>query len=245
MNSYSEDLREKIVAAVGGGSSKSQTARTFGVSLSSVKRYVNKAKRGESLTPKKSPGSLPKLDEKATKLLEDDLQERPFASLQDRCEYIAGVGTRSRRDEVQHLCVLSEHARDHVPQILQEVETVRNLYGRGNHSSGCFGVLRRTRRRGPCSLPQLPDAPRATGRRYPRCGPVRCLPARDARDPPRLCHSGFPGGKGSRPRSGSSVSGDRRVASNGCGSAGYPRRPRPGSETYFSIRLECQSRPKL
>ena len=88
MNSYSEDLREKIVAAVGGGSSKSQTARTFGVSLSSVKRYVNKAKRGESLTPKKSPGSLPKLDEKATKLLEDDLQERPFASLQDRCEYI-------------------------------------------------------------------------------------------------------------------------------------------------------------
>jgi transposase len=58
------------------------------VSLSSVKRYVNKAQRGESLTPKKSPGSAPKLDEKARKLLEDDLQERPFASLRDRCEYI-------------------------------------------------------------------------------------------------------------------------------------------------------------
>src|ERR671929_1632162 len=91
MNGYSEDLREKIVASVGRGIPKSQAARTFGVSLSSVKRYVNKADRGESLAPKKSPGSAPKLDEKANKLLEDDLKERPFASLQDRCDYIETV----------------------------------------------------------------------------------------------------------------------------------------------------------
>ena len=43
MNGYSEDLREKIVAAVGHGISKSQVARTFGVCLSSLKRYVKKA----------------------------------------------------------------------------------------------------------------------------------------------------------------------------------------------------------
>jgi transposase len=88
MNGYSQDLREKIVAAVGRGISKSQAARTFGVSLSSVKRYVKKADHAEPLAPKKSPGSAPKLDEKATKLLQDDLEERPFASLQDRCDYI-------------------------------------------------------------------------------------------------------------------------------------------------------------
>jgi transposase len=76
MNGYSEDLREKIVAAVGGGISKSQAARTFGLSLSSVKRYVKKADHGEPLAPKKSPGSAPKLDEKATKLLEADLKHR-------------------------------------------------------------------------------------------------------------------------------------------------------------------------
>ena len=68
--------------------SKAQAARTFSVSLSSVKRYVNKAQRGESLAPKKRPGSTPKLDEKVRKLLEDDLQERPYLTLQDRCEYI-------------------------------------------------------------------------------------------------------------------------------------------------------------
>src|SRR3712207_5552586 len=68
--------------------SKAQAARIFSVSLSSVKRYVDKAQRGESLVPKKRPGSAPKPDEKATKLLEDDLQERPYLTLQDRCEYI-------------------------------------------------------------------------------------------------------------------------------------------------------------
>src|SRR5215216_7406942 len=91
MNGYSEDLRRKIVSAVERGISKTQVARTFDVSLSSVKRYVNKAGRGESLVPKKSPGPAPKLDEKANKLLEDDLVERPFASLQDRCDYMETV----------------------------------------------------------------------------------------------------------------------------------------------------------
>ena len=68
--------------------SKAQPARTFCVSLSSVKRYVNKADRGESLAPKKRPGSAPKLDEKAMKLLEEDIRERPFASLQERRDYV-------------------------------------------------------------------------------------------------------------------------------------------------------------
>ena len=85
------DLRRRIVSAVGGGMSKAQAARTFSVSLSSVKRYVNKAERGEPLAPKKRPGSLPKLDEKARKLLEDDLRERPFVTLRNRCEYIEAV----------------------------------------------------------------------------------------------------------------------------------------------------------
>ena len=72
--------------------SKARAARTFCVSLSSsVKRYVNKADRGEPLAPKKRPGSAPKLDEKARKLLEDDLRERPYLTLRDRRDYIEAI----------------------------------------------------------------------------------------------------------------------------------------------------------
>jgi transposase len=46
MKAYSEDLRRKIVQAVGGGMGKSEVARTLGVSLSSIKRYVGMHTRG-------------------------------------------------------------------------------------------------------------------------------------------------------------------------------------------------------
>ena len=92
MTGYSEDLRKKLVQAVERGMSKAQAARTFDVSLSSIKRYVNKANRGEPLAPKKSPGPAPKLDEKTSKLLlQEDLKERPYATLQERCDYIRAL----------------------------------------------------------------------------------------------------------------------------------------------------------
>ena len=93
MNAYSEDLREKIVQALERGMGKSEAARTFFVSLSSVKRYAKIAEEGGSLAPKKRPGSKPKLDERASKLLEDDLKERPFLTLQQRCEYLRTVAS--------------------------------------------------------------------------------------------------------------------------------------------------------
>jgi transposase len=74
MNAYSEDLRLKIVEALGRGMGKSQAARTFSVSLSSVKRYAKLAEEGRPLAPKKRPGSKPKLDARASKLLEEDLR---------------------------------------------------------------------------------------------------------------------------------------------------------------------------
>src|SRR5215211_5735935 len=66
MTGYSEDLRKKLVRAVERGMSKAQAARTFDVSLSSIKRYVNKANRGEPLAPKKSPG--PRSEEHTSEL---------------------------------------------------------------------------------------------------------------------------------------------------------------------------------
>jgi len=88
MKSYSEDLRQKIVTAVERGVSKSETARLFDVSLSSVKRYVRMADREGSLAPKKRPGRIPKVDEKTERLLNEDVRERPAATITERLRFL-------------------------------------------------------------------------------------------------------------------------------------------------------------
>jgi transposase len=88
MNAYSEDLRKKIVEALHRGAGKSEAARSFGVSLSSVKRYARTAREGKPLTPKKRPGSRPKMDKSVRRLLESDMEKRPAATLLQRREYL-------------------------------------------------------------------------------------------------------------------------------------------------------------
>ena len=91
MKAYSKDLRRKIVDAIERGMPKAETARTFGVGISTVKRYATKAQRGESLEPAKAPGKRPKMDERVSKLLEEDLKERPFVTLRERCDYVEAI----------------------------------------------------------------------------------------------------------------------------------------------------------
>ena len=88
MKPYSEDLRKKILEAVDRGMPKSEAAKTFGVSRSSVKRFAASRREGRTLAPKKHPGSKPKLDERARKFLEADVEERPAVTLKDRCRFV-------------------------------------------------------------------------------------------------------------------------------------------------------------
>ena len=87
MDAYSLDLRKKIVEAKERGMPTAEVAKTFGVGVSSVKRYAA-AHQGRSLAPKKRPGSKPKLDEAARKLLEAKLRERPATTLPERREFL-------------------------------------------------------------------------------------------------------------------------------------------------------------
>jgi transposase len=91
MRAYSEDLRKKIVAAIERGMPKAQAARLFDVSLSSVKRYVRTVRQGDSLTPKKSPGRPRKADERARALLEEDVKERPTATIGQRRRFLEHI----------------------------------------------------------------------------------------------------------------------------------------------------------
>ncbi len=89
MKAYSEDLRQKVVQAINQrGISKSQAARLFGMSLSSVKRYSRLASQEESLTPRKGGGRPPKADETTKKLLEEDIRRRPAATVAERRHFL-------------------------------------------------------------------------------------------------------------------------------------------------------------
>ena len=98
MRAYSEDLRKKIVAAIERGMSKAQAARTFDVSLSSVKRYARISSQGESLKPRKSPGRTRKADEKAQLLLEKDVEERPSATISQRRRFLEHITATTLSD---------------------------------------------------------------------------------------------------------------------------------------------------
>jgi len=92
MKPYSEDLRRKIVAAVEGGMPKTEAARLFGVSLSSVKRYCRLAAHEESLAPRKGGGRPPKANTAAVaRLLEEDVGRRPYAAARERADFLRGT----------------------------------------------------------------------------------------------------------------------------------------------------------
>jgi transposase len=98
MRAYSEDLRKKIVAAIERGMSKAQAARTFDVSLSSVKRYSRTAREGGSLEPRKSPGRPRKANEKAQVLLEKDVQEHSSATIGQRRRFLEHMTAKTLSD---------------------------------------------------------------------------------------------------------------------------------------------------
>jgi transposase len=88
MKAYSEDLRTKILEAVDRGMPKSEAAKTFGVSRSSVKRYAAARREGRPLAPRKHPGSKPKLDQRTRKILQADVEDRPAITLKERCRFL-------------------------------------------------------------------------------------------------------------------------------------------------------------
>jgi transposase len=95
MKPYSKDLRVRIVKAIEEDMSKSKAARLFGVSISSVKRYVRIAEQGASLALRKGGGRPPKAGEAIRKLLEEDVHKRTTATVAGRCRLLQSVTGKS------------------------------------------------------------------------------------------------------------------------------------------------------
>jgi len=120
MSAYSLDLREKIVESVKRGVPKAETARRFGVDRATVKRYCKQLDERGSLEPRKAPGRTPKLDEKARKLLLEDLQKRPWATHSQRAEFLfAACGVRVSEATLCRTLQRLSHSRKKDPEAQQ------------------------------------------------------------------------------------------------------------------------------
>ena len=176
MNAYSEDLRKKFVEALQRGATKSEAARTFGVSRSSVKRYAKLAEEGRSLAPKNRPGSKHKMDEGATKLLEVDAHRRPATTLSERREFLEKVaGVRVSDSTVSRMLRRLGWSRKKVGGCERERRVLEGglelfgsqggrrraagVRGRDGHQRFAFAAVRLVAQRG--SEPSV--APRGTG----------------------------------------------------------------------------------
>lgn len=134
MKAYSEDLRIKIVDSLKRGTSKSEAARLFGVSLSSVKRFARIDRDGLSLAPKKPPGRPLKADETARRLLEADLADRPAATAAERRRYLEHMtGEPMSESTVRRLVRRLGHSRKKDPR---SPRSVRSSSERPGEQSG-------------------------------------------------------------------------------------------------------------
>ena len=86
MRAYSIDLRERIVRAVEAGHPKAVVARTFGVGLATVKRYVAQQQATGSLVPKQHLGPQPRLGPADAPALRAQLEAAPDATLAEHCQ---------------------------------------------------------------------------------------------------------------------------------------------------------------
>jgi transposase len=88
MNGYSKDLRVRVLDAVDRGTPRRQAAGLFGVSLSTLKRWLRRRRDGKDLAPRPSPGRTPRIlattDHK--RALWAQLEANDDATLERHCE---------------------------------------------------------------------------------------------------------------------------------------------------------------
>lgn len=89
MRAYSEDLRERIVAAVQDRTPKAAVARTYRVGLTTVDRYIRQQRETGSLAGRPIPGRPAKLGRDHDPALTEQVRAHPDATLREHCAFWA------------------------------------------------------------------------------------------------------------------------------------------------------------
>ena len=86
MKAYSKDLRLRALAAVDRGMPRAQVAKTFGVSASTIKRYLRLREQTGDLQPKLIPGPPARKQMILEEKLPAQVKLNPDLTLEEHCE---------------------------------------------------------------------------------------------------------------------------------------------------------------
>jgi transposase len=86
MNAYSKDLRLKTLAAIDRGIPRKEVAQLFGVSLSTIKRWLKRRRLTGGVETMKIPGRPAVKGEALREWLPGQLNSNPDLTLREHCE---------------------------------------------------------------------------------------------------------------------------------------------------------------
>ena len=87
MKAYSKDLRLKVLDAVDRGMARKEVARTFGISVPSIKRWLKRRREtGGDVEPSPRPGPVARKGALLDGWLPNQLEHNPDLTLKEHCE---------------------------------------------------------------------------------------------------------------------------------------------------------------
>jgi len=85
MKAYSQDLRQRVVRAVDAGQSQAEIAKTFAVSVATIKRYLKQRRETGHVLPKAIPGRPALISAVLQAHLRAQLEAHPDATREEHC----------------------------------------------------------------------------------------------------------------------------------------------------------------
>ncbi len=90
MNPYSQDLRDRVLAAVKAGQqTQAAVAETFGISLSTLEKWVRRKRQTGKSTPLPQAHGPPRALRACTATIRAEVKRQPDATLAELCERVA------------------------------------------------------------------------------------------------------------------------------------------------------------
>src|SRR5947209_13387281 len=85
LKAYSQDLRQRVMRAVDAGESQAEIAKTFAISVATIKRYLKQRRETGHVLPKVIPGRPAKKGALLRANLRTQLEAYPDATREEHC----------------------------------------------------------------------------------------------------------------------------------------------------------------